>query len=194
MVQTITKRKPKSRQNSHRVAAIVICLVLLVVVGAGAIIFLNRDRIFNTEKTSSNEQSTNSEEQIDEKHEEAKAEKKAEEKREAEKGSVNQYEGENPNSLETITGVVSFAGSEGASVSVRIMLDQMLGSSGSCNFTLTHTSGAKLSQTVTTEAGPSATFCIYSVPSSNVAAGHWQITTKVTASGKEGTINGEMDI
>ena len=196
---TITRRKPNSRRRKHNVAAIIICIFLVLIIAAGIIIFLNRDVIFrpngnnensSTENSTSNSQTESGKNQKDETKND---DKKDSETREKEKPSVAQYSGEDPNRLDTITGTISSTDISSGVLTVRVMLDQSLGSSGTCNFTLAHTSGKTVTGSANTEANPSATFCIYSASASNINSGHWQITVKVETTDKKGTITGEAD-
>lgn len=193
MAQTITRHKPKGRHRKHVVAIVIVCILVVAVAVAGVLVFVNRDKIFSTKTESAVEQVEEKKEE-EKKTEEKQEEKVQENTREEEKPSVAQYEGEDPNKLENITGVVSFAGYSEGNFIVNVMLDQELGNSGTCNFTLMHSSGAKITNTSATQAGPSTSFCSYSTPAGNVQAGAWSISVEVTGTNKKGAISGEANI
>ena len=72
-----------------------------------------------------------------------------------EKQKVVQYEGEDPNELEELTGVVTYAGVSGENLMVRVSIDQYL-TSGSCELTLTR-GGATIYNSIADIVGDVAT-------------------------------------
>lgn len=193
----ITRRKPNSRHRRRRIVLIVALIFIVIVTAIGVVIFLNRDAIFHTSNNmpanTENNPSSNSQSE-DNKNNDSKNNQESSDTREQEKSSISQYSGENPNNLDAITGTISSAGVTDGTLIIRVMLDQSLGGSGTCNFTLTHTSGKTITGSANTEATPSATFCIYSTSAAGISTGHWQITASVEASNKRGIINGEVDL
>lgn len=189
----IAKRKPKNRQHKGRAVTIIVLVLVFLLVAGGVVVFLNREKIFgNTQEN--RVENTTAEEQKQEKEKTEEKETKKESEREAEKPSVAQYEGENANNYENLTGVVSYAGISEGNFIVRVAIDQALGNSGTCNFTLTHSSGAALKSSLATEAGPSSSFCAYNVPVGSVQSGKWSISVEVTGANKKGVISGEATI
>ena len=189
---TKTTRKARSHRHSTGRIVAIVCGLLVVAGGVFAFLYFKPFENKNTNNDQKNEKTDNVGKSND--STEPLGEKTKENEREKEKPSVAQYEGEDPNKKDTITGVVSHAGIADGSFMVQVMLDQALGNTGTCNFVLTHSSGATLTSTSATEAGPSSSFCIYSVPASSVNSGYWSIKVTVSTSDKEGVITGEASI
>lgn len=183
--KTINKKTNRGHSRPKTVIVVLVCVVVVALATVGALVFINRDKIFGnseeetTTETENTESSDNSNTEDEEEEQEEKAPK---------------YDGENPNKSETLTGVISFAGISEGKLTVNVMIDQLIGSSGKCEFTLTHSSGTTLTGSSATEAGPAASFCSYSIPSSQVKSGKYSINVKVTSTNKEGVITGEANV
>lgn len=103
-----------------------------------------------------------------------------------------QYEGENPNNLDTLTGAISFIGETGGVFSVRVSIDQSV--TGTCEFNIVSSNGVTYNESVNTELGPTSTFCVYT-GSTPVTSGKWTANIKVKSSdGRSGTIQGDTNI
>lgn len=199
MVQktNVVKHRPSEyRKKKHTGLIVVIVLVVVALIAAGVLLFLNRNKIFQNEADRDKEE-TSKQEKKEEKSEEKsdeKEEKPSSETREAEKASINQNDGEDPNTLENITGVINFAGISEGDFMVTASLDQALGDAGNCKFTIVHSSGATIVSSAATSAGPTTSFCTYSAPASGMNSGHYSINVEISANGKKGTITGEANI
>lgn len=196
MVQktNVVKHKPNEyHKKKHTGLIIVIILVVAALATAGVLLYLNREKIFLND-TNKGQTDTSKQEKKEEKSDSKEKEDKKQnsETREAEKASINQNDGEDPNTLDKITGAISNASVSNGVLNISVMLDQSLGNSGTCDITLVNAAGVILTGTVLTEAGPSATYCFYSTE--NAGAGHWKVSVNVTAGSKKGTIIEERDI
>lgn len=194
MVQRI--KKSTQRKKSHFFLYFFIVLIIGAAVILG-LLFL-KPALENQNQGSDNSQATTQDSTSSSDQTSSDSSKTSETKsdtieRESEKNNP-QYEGEDPNTLESLTGAISFAGVSDGNFMVNVVIDQAIGTSGRCNYTLTHSSGVVLVGDVSTEAGPSSSVCVYSIPTTNVQSGNWKITVKVTADNKEGTISGEANV
>ena len=106
---------------------------------------------------------------------------------------VDQYEGENPNTLETLTGSLTHAASDGTNLVIRVNIDQAL-SSGSCRLNLTSGDYEYMADATIFSTGSVYSSCEgFDVPLTELSAGSvWQIKITLTSSDKTGTITGEV--
>ncbi len=196
-METITRRRPKGSRHKYTVVAIIICILVGALIAAGVVVFLNRDRIFvnsGSSETTNNDQKDTANSSAHKSESNGESTKNETAPRETEKASVSQYEGGDPNELEAITGNINYAGISGENFIIRATLDQALGNSGTCSFTLTSTTGIVVTDTSSTNAGPTTSFCSYSIPAASITSGYWTISVKVTGGNKEGIITGEVSI
>ena len=194
MTQKAIKRKTDRNKNTGKTVLIVsICVILIAVLTLSILVFLNRKTNSNSSNTSSTSTSTSNKDSSSETMDSSE-ETNPEEDEEAEKARARQYDGEDPNKLETLTGVISFAGVSEGKLRVNVTIDQLIGDSGKCNFTLTNSSGTTLSDEVSTENGPATSFCSYVTTASKLEAGTYKIVVKITSPNKEGEITGEVKI
>ena len=111
-----------------------------------------------------------------------------------EKEKVVPYEGEDPNSKDELTGVVTYAGVSDDNLMIRVNIDQYL-ESGSCELGLwkdgasAYTDKARIVNSATT-----ATCEGFNVPTSGLSEGNYNIVIKISSGNKSGTINGEAKI
>ncbi|MBP3899834.1 hypothetical protein J6D24_03485 [Candidatus Saccharibacteria bacterium] len=187
----------KQSKNHHIFLFIVLALAICAAIFIALVVLNPLDGSKPTKENQETNNSSSSTEQKSEssdvKKEEPKEENSTEPTPEAEKKNT-QYEGEDPNKLDSLTGAISFAGASDGNFMVNVVIDQAIGSSGRCNYTFTHSSGVTLVGNVSTEAGPSSSVCVYSTPATNVQSGNWKITVKVTVDNKEGIISGEANV
>ncbi len=188
--------KNKKQSKNHHIFLFIILALIICAAVIVALFFLKplgnkaTEENQETNSSSSEKKSESSETKKEEKKEESAS---TEPSPEAEKNNT-QYEGGNPNNLEEITGTISFAGVSDGKFIVNASLDQTLGTSGACTFTLTHSSGTVLSGTVATEPGPSSSFCSFSTSSDKALEGDWKIVVELSANGKQGSIAQEVKI
>ncbi len=105
----------------------------------------------------------------------------------------HQYEGTNPNTLDHITGVITYAGVLDSDLSVSATIDQYL-STGTCELILTN-NGKTVSRTADIIANPSSSTCDgFRVPLGELGSGTWTINLKLTSGDKNGIITGEVNL
>lgn len=190
-------KKPNHSSRHKNTAGLVLVVVILAVAAAAASFFVakliteqnrNNENSSNTSNSDANQTSQANQSSDNSGSSSDNQTKKVEPNPQ----TPPQYEGENPNNLETLTGAVSYIGASDNAFSVRIAIDQSI--SGSCEFTIKNPNGVVYTDTVSTDAGPTSTFCIYdaSVP---LVSGEWTASVKVTSSdGRTGTITGDARI
>ncbi len=109
-----------------------------------------------------------------------------------EKEPVVQYDGEDPNELDELTGVITYADVVGEKLMIRVNIDQFL-EGGSCELSLIQ-GGVKYSASANINSVTTATCEGFDVLVNELGKGNYQIMIKLNAGGKTGTINGEVSI
>ena len=112
----------------------------------------------------------------------------------AEQKRVKQYEGEDPNKAEELSGAVTYAGVKNGTLMVGVNIDQFL-ADGSCELSLVRDNNVVYTDSVDIVADVSTSSCDgFSVPVSGLGSGTTEIIVKLSANGKTGAIRGEVDI
>ncbi|MBR5046544.1 hypothetical protein IKX73_02885 [Candidatus Saccharibacteria bacterium] len=107
---------------------------------------------------------------------------------------VEQYDGNNPNANNELTGVITFAGVSGDYLIVRVNIDQFL-MDGSCELKLIREGSNIYSDTVEIiDSASTATCKGFNVPINNLGKGKININILLTAEGKTGIIKGEVTL
>lgn len=108
---------------------------------------------------------------------------------------VTQYEGESPNELHELTGVITYAAKSGENLSIRVSIDQTLGS-GTCDLTMTSGSATYTATAPVIQSGATTSSCEgFDVPVSELSAGaKWGINIKISSGDKTGLIAGEASL
>lgn len=106
--------------------------------------------------------------------------------------NFRQYEGPDPNSLEELTGNISYKGIIDNQLIIRVNIDQF--TSGNCDLILTAGD-----QTITRHTGiinnASTSTCNgFDIPASEISSGTWQIRIDLSSNDKKGTITGEISL
>ncbi len=129
---------------------------------------------------------------VEQEKEEPKEEAKTEE--EVIKDEVVQYDGENPNQNEVLTGVITYLGVSGSDLMVRVNIDQYL-TSGSCEINIVKGSNVLYTELVPVVGSVATATCEgFNVPVAQLEGGKLQVTINVSADEKTGTISGEVEI
>lgn len=184
----VTQRK---NYNKWWYWAVGLVVIVLLVVG-GVAIWKNNSREpekgeVETSKAAEKE-NAKVEKTEETKPEESVADKVVEEKK------VPQYEGNDPNTAEELTGVITYAGVVGDKLMIRVNIDQFL-DTGTCELGLRqqgmniYNTSARIISNVST-----ATCEGFDVPLSSVGSGSAHIIVTVQSGGKTGTIEGEATI
>lgn len=167
-------------------------LILVLVIVAGVVIYLVWNNYFRDRKDEGGQQVTAG--QVEEKQKEIKVEEDDVEGGEVEEKKVKQYEGEDPNLAEGLTGVVTYAGVNGDKLVIRVNIDQYL-TDGSCELTLTRDGAGVYAGTANIVGSPTTSSCEgFDVPVAGLGAGDYVIEIKINSGGKTGTIKGETKI
>lgn len=187
--------KKNSKQKRIRgVVLWLVCLVLLILAGAGTFVVLNT--YFKKDKTiiETSEDLGEENEEI-EAVEEVKIDEISEGVDETNGGKkVTQYEGADPNKSEELTGVITYAGAVGENLMIRTNIDQYLGE-GTCELAILQNGNIIYSATVEIAAEASTSSCQgFDVPLAGLGNGNYQINIKLSSGGKVGTINGEANL
>ena len=98
-----------------------------------------------------------------------------------------QYEGNNPNLSEGLTGIINYASIADSTLSIRVSIEQSV--SGTCTFTIITPTGRTVTGQGAITAGPSSAFCSFSTPATE--SGTWKISVNATSADKYGIITGE---
>ena len=107
---------------------------------------------------------------------------------------VKQYEGEDPNNLAELTGVITFAEKNGETLIIRTNIDQYL-SGGACELILMR--GEEIIDKYSGRIVPNAANATcegFDVPVSGLGSGNINIIINLSSGGKTGTIKGETKI
>lgn len=104
------------------------------------------------------------------------------------------YEGEDPNTRETLSGVVTYAGAMEGKLAIRVNIDQYL-TDGECSLALkkggnvVYVDTVRIIENVTT-----ATCEGFDIATAGIGGGKFEIQIDLQAGEKKGTIKGEVDI
>ena len=176
----------KKNKKSKKWLYWVLFLVLFVV--AGVVVYFVWDGYFKDDK-----KEDESSEIVEEKVEEDEGGKgSVEEDIVVEKEQITQYEGDNPNEANELTGVITYAAVNGDNLIIRVNIDQYL-DGGKCELNLIQ-NGVKYSDSSNIVSITTATCEGFNVPVSKIGSGSYQIVIKINSGDKTGTINGEVNI
>lgn len=110
------------------------------------------------------------------------------------KEEVKQYDGDNPNATDELTGVISYMSVSGDNLIVRVNIDQYL-SNGNCRLSLSRGEDVIYEEPVAIEASVSTSTCAgFSVPVSKLLDGKLVIKVVLESGEKRGIIIGETTI
>lgn len=167
-----------------------VILVMLVIVGV--VIGIN-----NQSKKQNNENLGGETEKVEQKNETKQDEKSEEEKRDEEVGSKQtptQYEGDDSNQAEELSGVITYAGVSGDTLIIRTSIDQYL-TEGACDLTLVRGGTIIYSDTTNIVGDVSTATCQgFDIGTAGLGEGNIEITINLNADGKSGVIRGEASI
>ncbi len=180
-------------------------LVVVVVVVVGVVIWKEN----NKGNTGEIEDSKNNSSKIDDsesetssvvaeidnaKHEEGESEESKFAEEEVSKKRVTQYEGENPNQAEELSGVITYAGVTNGVLMIRASIDQYL-NGGSCELLLKREGSVVYNDTAAVVGDVSTATCEgFDVPVSGLGGGGIEIIININANDKSGIIRGEVSI
>ena len=179
---------PRRRRSKKWISWLIIVILLIA---AGIMVYLVWDNYFNDKKDDSGEGEPES--SIQEGEDNATEDSKDDTREEDDK-KVKQYEGEDPNEAEELSGVVTYAGIVGDVVMVRMNIDQYLGE-GRCKLSLLNNGKVAYEDTASIVSSASTATCDgFDIPVSKLSSGSYDIVIKVETSDKAGTITGEVTL
>lgn len=115
---------------------------------------------------------------------------------EAPENKAPQFEGEDPNQLEELTGVISSKSVENGVLTIMTTINQYLHQTGICVITLTgRTQHNVYTASSDAHADVSVSYCEnFDIPVSELASDTYDIEIKLTGDGKTGTIHDEVTL
>ncbi|MBQ2672931.1 MAG: hypothetical protein IJI42_10495 [Methanobrevibacter sp.] len=168
-------------------------LFLVLVIVAGAICYLVWDNYFNDKtieigESKYVEKDKKENENIINEEDEAKSNGENDEKK------VVQYEGNDPNLNEELSGSVTYAGIMNDKITIRVNIDQYL-SEGNCTLSLISDETVVYNENVKIINSASTATCEgFDIPVSNMGEGNYDIVIKLSSGDKIGSIKGEIRI
>lgn len=114
-----------------------------------------------------------------------------------EPAGVLQYEGQDPNKLDELTGSIAYRGvdRDAGTLTITASIDQYLQSTGECKLRLTNDGRELYSETLPATADVTTSVCgPFEAPLSELGSGTIKIEITITADNKSGTITDEVQI
>lgn len=106
-----------------------------------------------------------------------------------------QYQGQDVNQLEKLTGAITYSAKTSDEYRLRVNIDQFLKLPGTCKLTLISAGKVVYTETVSVIPNPSSGSCEgFDVPLSQLPSGAYHVKIEITANQKTGTIEGEATI
>ncbi len=168
---------------------------ILVVALAIGVVFVIKNNVFD-KKTQDEQSQTETKKEEKKSSEEKKETKEPSETEPAkQKEEVKQYDGDDPNKAEKLTGVISYAGVSGGYLIVRVNIDQYLGS-GSCKLGLVKNGTSVYNKTVDIVSSVSTSTCDgFKVPVSEIpSSGNVLVEVALESDNKYGKMVGEVNV
>ena len=166
--------------------------VLIIVIVVGIIIGVN-----NQSGKQDNENKSEETEKVEKKDEIEQNEKTEEEKKDEETArqqTPTQYEGSDPNTAEELSGIITYAGVNEATLVVRTSIDQYL-TEGVCELTLMRGGAIIYSESASIVGDVSTATCQgFDIVTAGLGGGNTEIIINLSADGRRGTIRGEANI
>lgn len=102
---------------------------------------------------------------------------------------VVQNDGEDPNIEPGFTGFFTNSNVSGNKLTLRLTINQIIGTQGTCTLLMTNDNGGKIEQSVPTVSNPSSSSCQgFDVSLDGVNKGNWNIRVTIDADGKTGIL------
>ena len=178
----------RRRRSKKWLGRILILILIIVAIVVGYFVW---DSYFKDKKPEEGGNNPKETTKVEDKKEE-KIEKQEDEVVEKEK--VKQYEGEDPNVANDLTGVVTYAGVAGSELIIRVNIDQYL-AEGNCRLSLLQDGAVVYSDTAEIiDSASTATCAGFNIPTVNLGAGEMGIRIELEANDKRGVIAGEVEL
>lgn len=109
---------------------------------------------------------------------------------------TSQYEGEDPNNLEELTGIITYKGVENGTLTVMATINQYLHQAGACTITLAgRNSQGTYIVSSDAHADITTSYCEnFEIPTFNLPPDTYDIEIKLNGDGKTGTIRDEVKL
>ena len=165
-------------------------LMLVLFVVATVIIFLVWNTYFKNEDREQNSSVTSEVVEVEEQEEP----QRQEEVEVPDKPKVVQYDGEDPNNSDELSGVITYAGVNGGNLMIRINIDQYL-DGGECSLNLVRNGVNIYEETTNIVENVSTASCNgFDVPVDSIGGGLFGIEIKLNSNDKTGVIRWEVNI
>ena len=178
-----------AREKNHHIFLFIFIFLVIAAVVVYCLLF------FKPRETKPADNKQNDETSQTEKKDNPSSEKPKEEasttdlKPESEKNNP-QYESQDPNTYNDLTGIINYIGASDGTLNVRVSIEQS--ASGTCNFTLTSPSGKSVVGSSELTIGPTSAFCSFNTPATE--SGTWKVSVTAISNDKRGIITGEGKI
>ena len=157
-------------------------------------VYLVWDNYFNDKKNDAGGSEGQEAAQVDGGGNDKELEKDEEATEKIEKERVPQYDGDDPNVSEALTGAITYAGVNGGKLIVRVNIDQYL-EEGTCGLVLSRGGAELYSESASVVGGPSTSTCEgFDVPVDELGNGEVRIIVNLESGSKKGEIMGGVTI
>ena len=110
------------------------------------------------------------------------------------KEPIQKYEGKDPNTYNTLTGAITYAGATSSNIIIRVNIDQYLGE-GTCSLYLEKDGSTAYSTTANLIADVSTSTCEgFNIPRAGFASGNYNIIINLASGDKTGRIEGMVSL
>ena len=168
--------------------------MLVLLIAAAGVTYLVWDNYFNDQKDdveTSSENNSEEKEKVRESNKNVEGELKSEA---PEKEKVVQYDGEDPNTAQGLSGAITHAAVSGANFVLRVNIDQYV-TGGNCELTIKRNGATIYSNIVSIIGSASTATCEgFDIPVNRLGGGPVEININLSADGKGGVIRGEANI
>lgn len=193
----MSKTKTSKRKNSHRVPfyrrpwAIVIFFLIMAIAVVLALIFIRPQPASESDESATDQPVDNSAAIPSGEGTEPTTPAESDEPE-----KTTQYEGEDPNTLEQLTGYLTRKGVDDGVLTVVAVIDQYLHTPGFCTITLKNSTGQTV-YTASSDAIPDVTASIcdtFEIPTTGFASGTYRIEIDLASDNKRGIITDEVNL
>lgn len=180
----------QKRKRSKKWIYYLFMLVLLI--AAGVVVYLVWDNYFNDKKTEDRKEQAVVEEAKSETKEDTVANNSSDPETDDKKPV--QYEGEDPNEAEELSGSITYAGLINDRITVRVNIDQYL-NEGKCVIHLINNGVESYSEAANIVSSAATSTCEgFDISAASFTSGKYEILIDLSSGEKKGTIRGEINI
>ena len=169
-------------------------IILILIIAAVVVCYFVWDAYFKDKKETNPNKQDDSAIVQDETKEEKKNEKEEPSEEVIEKEKVVQYDGDDPNEAEGLTGAITYLKVAGDSLVIRLNIDQYL-SGGSCTLSINQNGSEIYSEEAAIIDSVTTSTCEgFNVKTAKLNEGFTEVIITVSSGGKTGVIRGEVTI